>query len=119
MWPVARPVTDQLRRGSVAWVDLGPTLGREQAGTRPAVVISSDDYLASVPDLVIVVPVTSRDRRWPHHVRLAGANLDRSSFAMTEQPRTIAGVRISRLSGTVDPGPMAEIDRWLQDFIGL
>lgn len=103
------------------WVNLDPTRGREQAGTRPAVVIASDDYLDSVPDLVIVIPVTTRDRRWAHHVRLGGERLalDRPSFAMTEQPRTIARGRISRHAGTVDDRCMAEIDQWLRDFTDL
>lgn len=114
-------MADPLRRGDAVWVDLDPTRGREQAGTRPAIVICSDDYLASVPDLVIVVPVTTRDRRWPHHVRLDGERLtlDRSSFAMTEQPRTITRARISRQAGAVGPTCLADIDQWLRDFIGL
>lgn len=108
-----------LHRGAAVWVD--PTRGREQAGTRPAVVIASDGYLASVPDLVIVLPVTTRDRQWPHHVRLSGVplTLDRVSFAMTEQPRTIARSRISGHAGTVGPDAMAEIDQWLRDFTDL
>jgi mRNA interferase MazF len=105
----------------VVWVNLDPTRGREQAGTRPAVVIASDDYLANVGELIIVIPVTTRDRNWPHHVRLSGEQLalDRPSFAMTEQPRTIARARIAGSAGTVGPNPMAEIDQWLRDFTDL
>lgn len=112
---------EALHRGAAVWVNLDPTRGREQAGTRPAVVIASDDYLANVPELVIVIPVTTRDRNWPHHVRLSGEQLalDRPSFAMTEQPRTIARARITGPAGMVGPNPMAEIDRWLRDFTDL
>ena len=112
---------DPLARGAVVWVNLDPTLGREQAGTRPAVVISSRGYLANVPDLVIVIPVTTRDRGWPHHVALAGDHLalDRPSFAMTEQPRTIARTRITRSAGQVGQAAMGEIDQWLKDFTDL
>lgn len=101
--------------------DLDPTRGCERAGTRPAVVIASDDYLASVPDLVIVVPVTARNRHWPHHVRLSGEHLvlDHVSFAITEQPRTIFRDRISGRAGAVGRGAMVEIDRWLRDFTDL
>jgi mRNA interferase MazF len=103
------------------WVNLDPTRGREQAGTRPAVVIASNGYLVSVSELVIVVPVTTRDRHWPHHVRLSGEQLalDRPSFAMTEQPRTIARARITGHAGTVGANVMAAIDQWLTDFIDL
>ena len=57
-----------LRRGSIVWVYLDPTRGGEQTGTRPAIVIASDGILSSVPNLVIVLPVTTTDRGWPHHV---------------------------------------------------
>lgn len=112
---------EPLHRGATVWVNLDPTRGREQAGTRPAIVIASDGYLTSVPELVIVIPVTTRDRRWPHHVRLNGTQLalDRTSFAMTEQPRTIARARITGHAGTVSPEAMAEIDQWLRDFTDL
>lgn len=112
---------ERLRRGAVIWVDLDPTRGREQAGTRPAVVIASDGYLINVPELVIVIPVTTRERGWPHHVRLRGRSLglDRPSFAMTEQPRTIAKTRIGSAPGQVGHDCMAEIDQWLRDFTDL
>ena len=112
---------EALRRGAAVWVNHDPTRGREQAGTRPAVVIASDAYLANVPGLAIVIPVTTRDRHWPHHVRLSGGRLalDRAGFAMTEQPRTIARARITGHAGTVGPSPMDEIDQWLRDFTDL
>jgi len=108
-------------RGALGWVDFSPTQGREQHGTRPALVVSSENYLASVPDLVIVVPVTSVDRDWPHHVPIRGADIDlaKTSFAMTEQPRTISRGRLARLAGHADAATIAEVDQWLRDFIEL
>jgi mRNA interferase MazF len=114
-------MTEPLTRGEVVWVQLDPTRGREQAGTRPAVVLSSDGYLDAVPDLVIVVPVTTRDRAWPHHVQLGGPELTlpRASFAMTEQPRTISRDRISARAGRTDEATMDTITLWIKDFIAL
>lgn len=106
--------------GDVVWVDLDPTQGREQRGGRPALVVSSDDYLASVRDLVVVVPVTSVDRGWPHHVALTGATgLSRPSFAMTEQPRTVSTTRIGRRLGAADAATRAAVGDWLRDFLDL
>jgi mRNA interferase MazF len=114
-------VSGPLRRGSVVWATLDPTQGREQRGTRPALVIASDDYLSSVRGLVTVVPVTSVDRDWPHHVLIRGQRLGlaRRSFAMTEQPRTVSIDRIGRQSGTADEATMSDVDGWLADFLGL
>lgn len=114
-------MTGALRRGAVVWVDLSPTRGREQRGNRPALVVSSRGYLDSVPDLVIVVPITSVDRGWPHHVAVTGdrSGLTRASFAMTEQPRTISRERIIRRAGVVDADTLMAVDEWLRDFVGL
>lgn len=108
-----------LAHGSVIWVDLNPTRGREQKGRRPALVIASQDYLDSVPDLVIVVPLTTTDRGWPHHVPVNGADvrLTRPSFAMTEQPRTIPRDRITRVGGVADEATLTAVHGWLRDFI--
>lgn len=115
------PTAELPTHGSVVWVQLDPTRGREQAGTRPAVVLSSAGYLDAVPDLAIVVPVTTRDRGWPHHVELTGRDLSlkRASFAMTEQPRTISRHRITRHAGRVDKATMDTITIWIRDFLAL
>jgi mRNA interferase MazF len=112
---------DQLTCGSVVWVQLNPTRGREQPGTRPAVVVAGAGYLQAVPDLVIVVPVTTRNRGWPHHVPLRGPELSpsESSYAMTEQPRTISRDRVSRRAGQVDDATLSDIRGWIRDFLEL
>jgi mRNA interferase MazF len=46
-------------------------------------------------------------------------SLDRASFAMTEQPRTIARTRVTGHAGVAGPECMGEIDRWLRDFTDL
>ncbi|MFD6392959.1 type II toxin-antitoxin system PemK/MazF family toxin [Nocardia sp. NPDC060259] len=106
------------RPGDVVWTELSPTQGREQNGRRPAVVISTADYLRTVRGLVIVVPVTTTDRGWPHHVPLRGdeLGLKETSFAMTEQPRTISTSRIKGTAGSVSTQTLAVIRRWVSDF---
>lgn len=70
---------------------------------------------------MIVIPLTSVDRAWPHHVPVVGegTGLAKPSFAMTEQPRTISTSRITRRTGTAEAETMQQIDRWLQDFLGI
>lgn len=106
--------------GQIVWVNLSPVVGSEQSGHRPAVIISGNDYLASIPNVVVVVPITSRDRGLPNHVRLVGdLGLDADSFAMTEQPRTIDRRRVTRSVGQVDATTLQEIRAWLVDFFDL
>lgn len=110
-----------LRRGSVAWADLDPVRGREQAGRRPVLVIASDLYLTQADTLAIVLPATTTDRGWPNHVLLTGPELrlPQPTYAMTEQPRTLTRDRLSEGIGVVDRSTMTEVDRWLRDFLAL
>lgn len=111
----------ELVRGAVVYANFNPVKGHEQAGHRPAVVIASADYLASIPSVVVVLPVTRTSRGFPHHVELRGVNLEleATSYAMTEQPRTIDRSRLGRTVGHVDNATMREIDSWMRDFLGL
>lgn len=111
----------ELRRGMVAWAELDPVRGREQAGHRPALVIASDLYLEQADTLAIIVPATTNDRGWPNHVLLRGSNLTlaQPTFAMTEQPRVVTRERLFDVAGTVDAATMQEVDGWLRDFLAL
>ena len=108
-------------RGDVVYADFNPIKGHEQAGHRPALVIAGADYLTSIPNIVVVLPVTSISRGLPHHVELRGPDLQLQvpSLAMTEQPRTLDRSRLGRTLGKVDERTMREIDSWLRDFLDL
>jgi mRNA interferase MazF len=100
------------------WAGFGPASGRGQAGRRPAVVVSSRDYAEALDRLVIVVPCTRTDRRWPNHVLLTGpTGLSTTTFAMTEQPRTLSIERVHRVLGHVDDACLASIARWLRTWL--
>lgn len=108
-----------LRQGSVAWAWLDPSVGREQTGRRPVVVVSSEGYIDVVTALLIVVPVSRSDRGWPNHVSLSGVPSLTGGFAMTEQPRTISRERLGEPIGQVDEDCLRAIKTWLADFLDL
>src|SRR6516225_10729704 len=55
--------------GDLIWTDFDPTRGREQAGRRPALVISSAAFTLNT-GLAVVCPITSRVRPFPTSVVL-------------------------------------------------
>lgn len=103
-----------LTAGQVAWCDLEPTVGREQGGRRPCVVISSSDFSDVVDELIVIVPCTTRDRDWFSRVALTGpTGLAQPTYAITEQPRTMSTGRVHGLAGHVDDECLTEIMRWV------
>lgn len=110
----------ELAPGVVAWATLEPVRGREQGGHRPALVIASAGYLDAVTTLVIVLPISTVDRGWPNHIAVDGpSGLDRPSWIMTEQPRTLSRDRITGIAGQVSPECLASVRAWLGDFLEL
>ena len=112
--------SDELAPGVIAWASLDPIRGREQGGHRPVLVVASAGYLDAVTTLVLVVPITTVDRGWPNHVRIdEDSPLDRPSWAMTEQIRTLSRDRITSASGVVTEECLAAVRVWLADFLDL
>ena len=56
-------------RGDVVWLTFSPTTGHEQAGRRPAVVISPEAYNAKV-GLSLFCPITTQVKGYPFEVAL-------------------------------------------------
>ena len=58
-----------VKQGDIIKLDLNPTKGHEQAGYRPAMVVSNAKF-NSVTNLILVCPITSTVNNFPLHVRL-------------------------------------------------
>ena len=54
-------------RGDIVWLDFSPQSGHEQAGRRPAIVLSPHSYNLH-SKLALVCPVTSREKGYPFEV---------------------------------------------------
>lgn len=57
-------------RGDLIWLDFDPQAGHEQAGRRPALVLSPRRYNASAR-LAVCCPITSRVKGYPFEVALS------------------------------------------------
>ena len=91
---------------SVFNVDLDPTIGSEQAGRRPVIVISREVANTSLP-VVTVIPLTRRkkDRRvYPNEALIpkGTAGLKHDSIAMAHQLRTLSKRRLGAHIGHID-----------------
>ena len=62
-------------RGDIVWLNFNPQAGHEQAGKRPAIVLSPKDYNRKT-GLIIACPITSKIKGYPFEVRLAGDKID-------------------------------------------
>ena len=111
-----------VRQWDMWQADLDPTVGHEQAGTRPALIVSSD-AINEGRRLVIVVPMTSRKpgRRLYSAEALvpAGvAGLRAESVALVHQLRAVDPARLNRMLGHLDDeGIRAEVGEAIFDVL--
>lgn len=75
------------RRGDIVWVTLNPRRGHEQAGHRPAVVVSPEAYNRKT-GLALLCPVTSRRKGYPFEVPLPDG-LETSGVVLADQVRSL------------------------------
>lgn len=108
-------------RGEIWLVNLDPTLGREQAGTRPALIISDNIFNQGYADLVIVVPITSQNKGIRSHVRIAQGEggLSMESFAKCEDIRSISKQRLIKSLGKVSKQTISSIEEKLRFLMSL
>jgi mRNA interferase MazF len=108
-------------RGEIWQADLNPTRGREQRGRRPVLVVSTDLFSQGPAELVVVLPVTSRDKGIPWHVRIdpPDGGLKTTSFAMCEAVRSISRDRLVKRWGTVAISSIQIVEQRLRMLLEL
>ncbi|MCR4419135.1 MAG: endoribonuclease MazF [Clostridia bacterium] len=74
-------------RGDLIWLEFNPQAGHEQAGRRPALVISPGLYNAKV-GLALVCPITSRKKSYPFEVALP-SDLAVSGVVLADQIKSL------------------------------
>ena len=111
------------RRGEVWLARLDPTVGREQAGARPVLILSIDSFNAATSaGLVAILPITSTPR--PNNpvrieIRPPEGGLANVSYVIGEQTRTISTQRLVRPLGATTPSTMAKVSDVVRMLLGL
>lgn len=93
----------QIARGEIWLADLNPVKGHEQAGKRPCLVMSVDLFNQGASGLVVVLPITSKDKSIPFHVKIdpPEGGIKTQSFIKCEDVRSISVERLGKRWGSV------------------
>jgi len=95
-------------RGDVVWVSLNPQAGHEQAGRRPALVVSPRAYNAKV-GLAILCPITTKAKGYPFEVAVP-EGLEMSGVVLADQVKNLDWrARRATLAGRVPRETVREV----------
>ena len=75
------------KRGDVVWVSFNPQAGHEQAGPRPALVISPEAYNRKV-GLALLCPITSQAKGYPFEV-VVPTGLKAAGVVLSDQVKSM------------------------------
>jgi mRNA interferase MazF len=109
-------------RGLVVLLSLDPTVGHEQRGLRPCVVVSAPEVIVEQRyPLMCVVPITGTPGEGALYPRLApgASGLRKPSFALIDQLRSVDKRRVTRFLGRIFADELRAIDEGLRLYLGL
>jgi mRNA interferase MazF len=101
--------------GDIVWLHFDPQAGHEQAGHRPALVVSPSAYNKKT-GLMLCCPMTTRVKGYPFEVAVTGK---RSGVVLADQVKNLDWVvRRASYKGRVTPAELAETRAKLIALIG-
>lgn len=108
-------------RGEVWLTNLDPRRGHRQAGTRPCVVISVDHFNQGPAELVVMCPMTTRERDIPSHIEVqppdGGARV--WCFIKCEDVRSVSKMCLIQRWGTIAPATLSLVEDGIRILLGL
>lgn len=109
----------RLLRGDVVWAELNPTVGSEQAGSRPVVVLSHDVF-NDRSGTVIAIAVTSQQPRagFPLSLEIMSVKLPKRSWAKISQIRMLSIERLGKKLRSLSPEELQRVVEGLNEILG-
>ena len=114
-------ITQEPSRGDVWDLNFDPSTGHEQAGTRPALILSEDLFNEGPAEMVVVAPITRTQRKIRWHVAVVPpeGGLTSGSFIQCENVRSVSKQRLKRRRGRVSAPLMEQLEDRLRILLGL
>ena len=109
-----------MKRGDIYYADLSGSIGSEQGGIRPVVIVQNDKGNRH-SHTIIAAPVSSRLSKppIPTHVMIPSTHMERSSMILLEQLRTLDKQRLGQWVCTLDQKTMERINEALKISLGM
>lgn len=111
----------KFKRGDIYLANMGVTVGSEQTGIRPVIVVSNNVGNDFSPN-VTVVPLTTKDKKMnlPTHYQLESIlGLQKASMVLAENVVTISKKRILRYLGKIDGEHMLGVEEAIKNHLGF
>ena len=111
-------VADAFSAGDILWVDFGPPIGHEQAGRRPALVVSPRSY-NDQSSLILVCPISRNVSSWAFKVEIKD-DIGIQGAVLVDQVRSIdRGARFVRRADRVSMRTLDQVNGMFAALFGF
>ncbi|MCF6270903.1 MAG: type II toxin-antitoxin system PemK/MazF family toxin [Melioribacteraceae bacterium] len=109
----------RILRGDIYWANLNPTIGNEQTGFRPILIIS-ENIFNERSGTIIGLAITSQAQKagFPLTFKLTTQDLPKESWVKISQIRTLSIKRIGNFISHASPEDLNTIIAGLNEIIG-
>lgn len=110
----------EIIKGDIYYADLGTTIGSEQSGTRPVIVVQNNIGNKYSPTTIVVPLTTMNKNQQPtHYILDPSCNIPYYSVVLAEQIRVIDKKRLKNKIGFLNKNIMKEIDNTIKIALEL
>jgi mRNA interferase MazF len=107
-----------MKKGDIYFANLDGTIGSEQGGGRPVVIIQNNKGNDHAPTVIVAAMTSKHKPSLPTHV-VVRENVKVTSLVLCEQIRTIDKSRLERKLGSVSEETLKKIDRAMMISLGI
>lgn len=109
----------RILRGDIVWANLDPTLGKEQAGKRPVLILSHNVFNEN-SGTVIAVALTSKGQKagFPLTLEITSKKLPKKSWIKISQIRTLSVSRLGKKITHITEEELIQVIDGLNEIIG-
>ena len=110
----------KIKRGDIFYANLDKTVGSEQSGIRPVVVIQNNRNNRTSPTVIIAPISTKKNRKLPYHILVKQFDKIRhNSIILLEQIRTLDKSRLMGYVCSLNKDQLVEINIAIKNILDI
>lgn len=115
-------MNSEVKKGDIFFADLSPSIGSEQSGTRPVLIVQNNIGNKFSPTVIAAAITSHHKNDLPTHITIKSnecQGLKRDSVVLLEQIRTLDKKRLRFKLGSISPSLINRVDKALTVSLGL
>ncbi|MBL7685606.1 MAG: type II toxin-antitoxin system PemK/MazF family toxin [Deltaproteobacteria bacterium] len=106
-----------MKRGSIYWVNLEPSIKPELGKTRPCLVVSNTEQNHRLSTLIIVPLSSQAPEIWPLRIEISSSSLKKKSYAVIPGMRQVSKWRMHEFIETISLDVLENVDSAISNYL--